>query len=99
MSRHVAPPAFWKKLACFSATCAPPTLRPLNPAASMRRPAKSPAGFLKNDPQVGLSAGWRDLRSSRLDSTGFQPGMAAVATVNVAPSTNEAGSSRRRDLR
>src|SRR5262245_24396274 len=41
------------KLACSSEICAPPKRRPLSPAASIRRPAKSPGGFLKTEPHEG----------------------------------------------
>ena len=42
-SAACAPGSATKKLACFSETTAPPTRAPLQPAASMSRPAESPA--------------------------------------------------------
>ncbi len=56
-SSAVAPPVLTITLACLGLTWAPPTLVPLRPAASSRRPAESPGGFLKIEPAVGCPEG------------------------------------------
>src|SRR5690606_12684666 len=57
ISALVASPVFIRKLACFALTCAPPNLSPRQPAASTRRQALSPGGFLKVEPPVLLRSG------------------------------------------
>src|SRR5947199_9835006 len=52
ISCPVALPVLIKKLQCISDTCAPPTLRPRQPAASISFQALLPGGFLKVDPPV-----------------------------------------------
>ena len=46
-------PVLMRKPACFSETCAPPTLAPFSPASSMSFPAKYPSGRLKKLPAEG----------------------------------------------
>ena len=50
------------KFACLSDTLAPPICRPLSPACSMRRPAKSPGGLRNTEPQLGNPSGCAALR-------------------------------------
>src|SRR5207245_4752042 len=57
-SSAVAPPILTMKLACLGETWAPPIRRPLRPAASIKRPAESPGGFLNVLPRLRLSIGW-----------------------------------------
>src|SRR5580692_10661208 len=52
ISCPVAAPVLIKKLQCISDTCAPPTRRPRQPAASISFQALLPSGFLKADPPV-----------------------------------------------
>src|SRR6202049_4795599 len=52
ISWPVAVPVLIKKLQCISDTCAPPTRKPRQPAASIRFQALLPGGFLKVDPPV-----------------------------------------------
>src|SRR6266481_6691216 len=52
MSWPVALPVLIKKLQCISDTCAPPTRKPLQPAASISFQALFPGGFLKVEPPV-----------------------------------------------
>src|SRR5207244_12292393 len=52
MSWPVALPVLIRKLQCISDTCAPPTLRPRQPAASISFQALLPGGFLKVEPPV-----------------------------------------------
>ena len=49
----VAPPVLIIKPACFSLTCAPPTLKPFRPARSISAPAKWPSGRLNVLPADG----------------------------------------------
>ena len=58
MSALVASPVLIRKLACFSLTCAPPSVSPRQPAASTSCQALSPGGFLKVEPPVLLRSGW-----------------------------------------
>ena len=58
-----AVPVLTMKFACFGLTIAPPTVRPLRPAASMSRPAKSPGGLRKIDPVFGCASGCFLMRS------------------------------------
>ena len=53
MSRAVAPPMLTIKPACFSLTCAPPTVRPRRPQSSMSLAAKCPSGRLNVLPALG----------------------------------------------
>src|SRR5690606_30884801 len=57
-SAAVAPPRFTMKFPCTGEICAPPTRRPLSPAASISRPAWSPGGFFHTEPNDGWSIGW-----------------------------------------
>src|SRR3954470_16100598 len=52
ISCPVALPVLMRKLQCISETCAPPTRRPRQPAASISFQALLPGGFLKVDPPV-----------------------------------------------
>src|SRR5207237_10811507 len=52
MSWPVALPVLIRKLQCISDTCAPPTRRPRQPAASISFQALFPGGFLKVEPPV-----------------------------------------------
>src|SRR5205807_1223891 len=52
MSCPVALPVLMRKLQCISDTCAPPTRKPRQPAASISFQALLPGGFLKVDPPV-----------------------------------------------
>src|SRR4051812_19887837 len=52
ISWPVAPPVLIRKLQCISETCAPPTRRPRQPAASISFQALRPGGFLKVEPPV-----------------------------------------------
>src|ERR1700722_4374932 len=52
MSCPVAVPVLIRKLQCISDTCAPPTRKPRQPAASISFQALCPGGFLKVDPPV-----------------------------------------------
>ena len=56
-SLAVAPPRLTTNPACFSLTCAPPTVSPFSPAASMSAPAKWPSGRLKVEPALGKESG------------------------------------------
>src|SRR5204862_7792120 len=52
ISCPVALPVLMRKLQCISETCAPPTRKPRQPAASISFQALLPGGFLKVDPPV-----------------------------------------------
>src|ERR1700694_1075898 len=52
ISWPVAAPVWIRKLQCISDTCAPPTRKPRQPAASISFQALSPSGFLKVEPPV-----------------------------------------------
>src|SRR6516225_7757664 len=52
ISCPVALPVLIKKLQCIAETCAPPTRRPRQPAASISFHALLPGGFLKVEPPV-----------------------------------------------
>ena len=52
MSWAVASPVLMRKLQCISDTCAPPTRRPRQPAASTSFHALCPGGFLNVEPPV-----------------------------------------------
>src|SRR5206468_784930 len=52
ISCPVALPVLMRKLQCISETCAPPTRKPRQPAASTSFQALLPGGFLKVDPPV-----------------------------------------------
>src|ERR1700754_2329389 len=52
ISWPVALPVLIRKLQCISETCAPPTRRPRQPAASISFQALWPGGFLKVEPPV-----------------------------------------------
>ena len=52
MSWPVAVPVLIRKLQCISDTCAPPTRRPRQPAASISFQALWPGGFWKVEPPV-----------------------------------------------
>src|SRR5262249_48042983 len=54
MSAAVASPVLIRKLVCFSDTCAPPTLRPRQPARSISSQALWPGGLAKVEPPVRL---------------------------------------------
>ena len=56
------------KFACLRETSAPPTRRPLAPAASTSRAAWSPGGLVKTLPQFGWARGWVARRQSRASS-------------------------------
>ena len=58
MSAAVALPRLIRKLQCSSETCASPTTRPRQPAASISCQALCPGGFLKVEPPVRLFTGW-----------------------------------------
>ena len=51
------PSSAWMKLACFVDTSAVPSRRPLQPAASIRRPAESPGGLVNTEPAL-WPPGW-----------------------------------------
>ena len=57
MSAALAPPRLIRKLQCSSDTCASPTVRPRQPAASISCQAFWPGGFLKVEPPVRLLIG------------------------------------------
>ena len=63
-SSAVPSPRLTKKFACFGETCRSPTRSPFSPAWSISRPAKSPCGWRKTDPQEGSSVGWFALRDA-----------------------------------
>src|SRR4051794_15536077 len=52
ISCPVALPVLMRKLQCISDTCAPPTRKPRQPAASISFQALCPGGFLKVEPPV-----------------------------------------------
>src|SRR3546814_9473832 len=52
ISALVASPVLMRKLVCFSLTCAPPTMKPRQPASSTSCQALCPSGFLKVEPPV-----------------------------------------------
>ena len=52
ISWPVALPVLIRKLQCISDTCAPPTRKPRQPAASISFQALWPGGFLKVEPPV-----------------------------------------------
>src|SRR5207237_3841688 len=58
ISAAVALPRLIRKLQCSSDTCAAPTTRPRQPAASISCQALWPGGFLKVEPPVRLFTGW-----------------------------------------
>ena len=62
-----APGSATKKFACFSETTAPPMRSPLQPAASMSRPAASPGGFVNTDPAF-WPPGWCSRRQRTISS-------------------------------
>src|SRR5690606_3435826 len=68
MSALVASPVLIRKLACFSLTCAPPSFRPRQPAASTSRQALSPGGFLKVEPPVLVRSGCDSSRAAAIRS-------------------------------
>ena len=72
------------KFACFRDTDAPPTRRPLPPAASIRRAAWSPSGFVKTLPQLGSASGCVRRRHSRASSI-------AAADPGSVPGAQEDG--------
>ena len=47
-----------RKLQCMSETCAPPTRKPRQPAASISFQELWPGGFLKVEPPVRSLIGW-----------------------------------------
>src|SRR5262249_21014468 len=57
ISAPVASPSLMRKLQCISETCAPPTLSPRQPAASINCQALLPGGFLKVEPPGLLAVG------------------------------------------
>ena len=65
--RRARPGSATKKLACFSDTTAPPTRRPLQPAASMSRPAESPGGLVNTEPAF-CPPGWCSRRQRTISS-------------------------------
>ena len=96
----------WKKLACLSDTTAPPTRRPLSPAASMSRPAESPGGLRNTEPAFGaarlvLASPAHDLgRPARSQAAGSSrvATNSAATTTSRRPARSSAGS-RGRDRR
>src|SRR6202790_2830373 len=58
ISCPVAAPVLIRKLQCISETCAPPTRKPRQPAASISFQALFPGGFLKVEPPVLSRIGW-----------------------------------------
>src|SRR5882762_10910080 len=52
ISCPVAAPVLIRKLQCISETCAPPTRRPRQPAASISFQAECPGGFWNVEPPV-----------------------------------------------
>src|SRR5581483_8890610 len=93
-----APPTFTMKFACWGEISAPPARAPFNPTISIRRPAKSPGGFLKIDPALGSPSGWprprfRFASAARRSIASRSPRASRISTdVTTKPS----GRSRRR---
>src|SRR5690242_21504924 len=57
-SAALASPVLIRKLVCFSLTCAPPIIKPRQPAWSISCQALWPGGFLKVEPPVLARIGW-----------------------------------------
>ena len=93
MSRAVAPPMLTIKPACFSLTCAPPTVRPRRPQSSMSLAAKCPSGRLNVLPALGSVSGCFSRRalahySIRARMASGSPGVSAsVACVITTPAS------------
>ena len=92
-----APPRLTMTLACFGLICAAPERRPLRPAASISRPAWSPAGLRKIDPALGRPEG-RLAQRLRLSSSMRASAVAASPrrSWKVARRHHHAGALERR---
>src|SRR5437764_415114 len=90
-SRAGAPGSAWKKFACLPDPTAPPTRRPLSPAASMSRPALSPGGLRNTEPAF-CPPGWCSRRHRTISATraSHAAGSSRV-TVNSAAVTTSLG--------
>jgi len=80
MSVAVASPVLIRKLVCFSDTCAPPILRPRQPAPSISSHALWPGGLAKVEPPVRLR-GWDSARAPSISAmrramASWSPGVA-----------------------
>ncbi len=68
-----APPGLMMKFACTSLICTPPTAAPFIPAASIKRPAWSPVGFMNVLPRLASTGcvrrRWARYSSARLRRT------------------------------
>ncbi len=73
------------KLAWTGEKRAPPTTRPLQPAASSRRPAESPSGLVNTEPNVRTPCGWVARRWARNSAR-----RAAMASESPGRSANPA---------
>ena len=62
------PLSAWMKLACFSETWAVPRRKPFSPAASISRPAESPAGLVNTEPALD-PPGWCSRRHRTMAAT------------------------------
>src|SRR5260221_4328407 len=67
-SAAVALPVLMRKLACFSETCAPPRVRPRQPARSVSSQALVPGGVAKVEPPVRARTGWLASRAAWISS-------------------------------
>src|SRR3546814_9119560 len=68
MSALVASPMLMRKFVCFSLTCAPPTIKPRQPASSTSCHALWPSGFLKVEPPVFERSGCEASRLAEMRS-------------------------------
>ena len=82
--RTVASPTLVMKLACTGETSAPPRRTPLTPAASSKRPAESPGGFLNVLPKVRTPRGWRPAAQAQERAVCRQNGL-ALARAQMQP--------------
>ena len=81
------PGSAWTKLACFVDTSAVPWRRPLQPAASIRRPAESPGGFVNTDPAF-WPPGWLARRQATISDSVRSPApRSPAARPSVAATT------------
>ena len=96
VGRPRAPGSATKKLACFSETTAPPTRMPLQPAASMRRPAESPGGLVNTEPAF-CPPGWCSRRHRTISSmrAAHAPGSSGAPGERRAPPRPTRGRQRR----
>ena len=67
MSAAVASPVIDQELLCFSETCAPPSVRPRQPARSISSQALRPGGLAKVEPPVRLR-GWVSARAPSISA-------------------------------